>query len=106
MRTRASSRFEAVYNVLSSAVDRRDVLGVAVGEWSNIVFCYTILQNGPTGISKGEKLANVVKMLPKLGFTDKRKIPNRCFTAIWDSFQVVLPELLNHSVNTQCFNHL
>ena len=49
-------------------------------------FCYAILQNGPTGISKGEKLANVVKMLPKLGFTDKRKIPNRCFTTIWDSF--------------------
>ena len=47
-------------------------------------FCYAILQNGPTGISKGEKLANVVKMLPKLGFTDKRKNPNRCFTTIWE----------------------
>ena len=31
-RTRASSRFEAVCDVLSSAVDRGEVLGVAVGE--------------------------------------------------------------------------
>ena len=32
-RTRVSSRFEAVRkNLLSSAVDRREVLGVAVGE--------------------------------------------------------------------------
>ena len=38
-RTLASSRFEAVcVNLLSSAVDRREVLGVAVGEWSDIVF--------------------------------------------------------------------
>ena len=81
-----SSRFEAVCDVLSSAVDRWEVFGITVGEWSNIVFCYTILQNGPTGISKGEKLANVVKMLPKSGFKEKRKIPNRCFTAIWGSF--------------------
>ena len=29
-RTRASSRFEEVCNVLSSAVDRREVFGVAV----------------------------------------------------------------------------
>ena len=28
-----SSRFEAVYNISSSAIDRREVLGVAVDEW-------------------------------------------------------------------------
>ena len=33
-----SSRLEAVRNLLSSAVDRREVLGVAVGKWSDIVF--------------------------------------------------------------------
>ncbi len=36
-------------------------------------FCYTILQNIPIDISNCEKLANVVKMLPKLGFKEKRK---------------------------------
>ena len=33
-----SSRFEAVCKMLSSAVNCREVLGVAVGEWSDIVF--------------------------------------------------------------------
>lgn len=37
-RTRKGSRFEAVYNLLSSAVNRREILGVAVGEWGDIVF--------------------------------------------------------------------
>ena len=36
-RTRASSRFEAVCDVLSSAVDRGEVLGVAVGEWRSLL---------------------------------------------------------------------
>ena len=87
-RTRASSRFEAVC-VQSVIVCRKPQgsprrCGGQMEQHS--FFCYTILQNGPTGISKGAKLANVVKMLPKLGFKDKRKIPNRCFIAIWDSF--------------------
>ena len=46
-RTRASSRFEAVRkNLLSSAVNRREVLGVAVGEWSNMVFLQCGMQVG------------------------------------------------------------
>ena len=47
-RTLASSRFEAMCNMLSSAVDRREVLGVAVGEWGDIVFlqCHSCLARG------------------------------------------------------------
>ena len=98
MRTRASSRFEAVCNISSSAVDRWEVLGVAVGEWSDIVF----LQCGTqVGLSvkhlarQGNKRDNAVitvllqgafgdfaKMLPKSGFEEKEKLLNRCSTTI------------------------
>ena len=37
-RTLASSRFEAMRNLLSATIDCWEVLGVAVGEWSDIVF--------------------------------------------------------------------
>ncbi len=74
-RTRASSRFEAVcVNLLSSAVDRWEVFGVAVGEWSDIVF----LQCGTkVGLSvehlarQGDKRNNaVISVLLQGAFSD------------------------------------
>ena len=73
-RTLASSRFEAVCNMLSSAVDRREVLGVAVGEWGDIVF----LQCGTqVGLSvehlarQGDKRNNaVITVLLQGAFSD------------------------------------
>ena len=63
-RTRASSRFEAVcVNLLSSAVDCWEVLGVAVGEWSNIVFlqCGTQVRLSVEHLARqGDKRNNAV----------------------------------------------
>lgn len=45
-RTLASSRFEAMRNLLSAAIDCWEALGVAVGEWSDIVFLQCSTQVG------------------------------------------------------------
>ena len=80
-RTLASSRFEAVcVNLLSSAVDRREVLGVAVGEWSDIVFCYTILQNRPVNYLKTEnEISKCSQIVAKIRFYGEKKNPKSLF---------------------------
>ena len=73
-RTRASSRFEAVCNILSSAVDRREVLGVAVGEWGDIVFLQCGTQVGLSVehlAQQGDKRNNaVITVLLQGAFSD------------------------------------
>ena len=74
-RTLASSRFEAVcVNLLSATVDRREVLCVAVGEWSNIVFlqCGTQVRLSVEHLARqGDKRNNaVITVLLQGAFSD------------------------------------